>query len=113
VCVVTFFNEAPTWPLHPPSPRNIRSDGILLNSFSVLVCIRGEEEDDDENVTKLHPGNGCPFFTEKAPMGAFSVKNGTGCNFVTFSVARCRLYQCVKSESFLFNYYTLSVLFLR
>lgn len=26
-------------PLHPPSPRYIRSDGILLNAFSVLVCI--------------------------------------------------------------------------
>jgi hypothetical protein len=56
-----------------------------------------EEEDDDENVTKLHPGNGLPFFTEKAPMGAFSVKNGTGCNFVTFSVARCRLSLKVKT----------------
>ena len=33
------------------------------------------------NVAKIHR---VPFFDEKAPMGAFSVKNGTRCIFATF-----------------------------
>ena len=72
-----------------------RSPGVLVNHATWQRQLFG-------NVTKLH---GVPFFSVFAPMGAFSVKNGTRCIFATFLRAACRALAFHRHASDFHNFY--------